>query len=579
MDGGALAERPDSHEPREPEPADAPRGDDGLRDALLIAAAALLGRLPSLGAFWNRDDWTLLARATGLLETDGLPARAVSQVLYWRLLHPVFGLAPEPWAWSRLLLHAASALLVRRIARRCGLAAPAALLAGLLFAATPLAFAPLYWAAGVQDLLGGVLALLAVERLLSGGRTALLAAAVAGTLAILAKENALCLPVLAGLIALGLDRERRRGHLAVAAGLAVVAVVETLVLWRNFPHGPGTGYELAPLSAFPENLVVFGWWLATPWPFYAPQDNLFMLTAGLLVWAAWLFWSWHRWRAGDRRPAAWLAAALLALAPALVVDFRLEPRLAYLSFAPAAVLLGLLVLGARPRLRPLAAVGLAVVAAAVGWTAMETRLSARNADDTPADPLVLHTAVSHEALRTLAAINTVEGQRFVILQIEDDARRRSRLGTPSGLPIPTILHEALEGDLGHAIHGSADRSVRWVRRLDDVPLDALVFADTGPRLRYWGPVAQAFIYQMLTEVARGRHDEAVKHLVQGLRNSRQIMAFVYDEAQLPADPEALRINARGFLDRIRSTAGLNAETKSELLAAARDLLTLCNAYI
>ncbi|MBU1674501.1 hypothetical protein KKA85_01835, partial [bacterium] len=340
-----------------------------------------------------------------------------------------------------------------------------------------------------------------------------------------------------------------------------------------------TGYVLDPLSALPMNLVTFGWWLATPWPFFVPDGNLPALAAGLLVWTLWMFWSRHRWRAGDRRPAAWLAAALLSLAPVLTVEFRVEPRLAYLAFAPVALLLGQLLLGVRRRLRPLVAACLAVVAAAAGWTAFEARLSARGVDGHPTDPLVLHTAVSHEALRLLDSFDADRSRRIVILQVEDAGRRRDRLAAPDDLPLPTVLYAALAGELGLEVFGAGERGVAWVRRLEDVPLDALVFADAGPRLLFWGPVPQAFIYQTLTEIAHGRHDEAVGHLARGMRNSRRTMAFVFDETQLPASPEALRRNAGDFLNRIRTAVGLAPEERAALLATARELLARCNAYI
>jgi len=574
-----LPELTDSAEDQDTQPTATTGAASFSRDRLLVLAAAVLGHLPVLGAFWNRDDWPLLARASGLLESDGFPARVISQDLYWRLLYPVFGLATDPWTWTRLLLHAAAAVLVRRIARRCGLSAPAALLAGLLFAATPLAFAPLYWAAGVQELLGAALALLAVERLLAGGKKALLLGAFAGVLAIFAKENALCLPLFVGVIAYGGEREHRDRRLLVAIVLAIAAASEARLLWQGFPHGAGAIYELPPLSALPTNLVTFGWWLATPWPFFVPDDNLLALTAGLLAWSLWLARSWHRWRTDDRRPAVWLTAALLSLAPALLVGSRLEPRLAYLAFAPGALLLGQLVLGKRQQLRTLVAVCMAVLAAATGWTVLEARLSARDADDLPTDPLVLHTSVSYAALRVLDSIDAAGSQRIVILQIENAGRGRSHLPRTSDLPLPTVLYDALAGDLGHEIFSSGRRPVAWVRRLDAVPLDALVFADAGSQLLFWGPVPQAFIYQTLTEIAYGRHDEAVGHLIQGMRNSRRIMTFMFDETQLPVSSEDLRRNANAFLNRIKATVGLDPEDRAALLETARELLTRCNAYI
>jgi hypothetical protein len=182
-------------------------------------------------------------------------------------------------------------------------------------------------------------------------------------------------------------------------------------------------------------------------------------------------------------------------------------------------------------------------------------------------------------LRTLDSFGPGRSQRIVILQVPDSPRRRVRLATPGDLPLPTVVHTALAGELGHALHGAEPHAIAWVRRLDAVPLDALVFADAGPRLRFWGPVPQAFLYQTLTEIAQGRHEAAVGHLRQGLRNSRRLMAFVFDRNQLPADPEDLRRNAKDFLNRIKATAGLDPEEKAALLETARELLTRCNAYI
>jgi hypothetical protein len=543
------------------------------RDALLVLAAAMLGRLPILGAFWNRDDWTLLARASGLVDGDAFPARYVSQDLYWTLLYPLFGLATDPWAWTRLGLHAAAAWLLTRIARRVGLSAPAALLAGLLFAAAPLAFTPLYWAAGVQDLLGAMLALLAIDRLLAGGRGALVSAVVAGVLAIFAKENALGLGLFVGAVALLGDRTVRRARLIAACVLILAAGVEIALLWRHFPHGVGSGYGLDPLNALPLNLVHFGWWLITPAPFFATDGNLLVSLGGLLVWTLWLAWSWRRWPAGDRLPAAGLAAALLSLAPALVMDMPPRPYLAYLAFAPVVLVLAGALWGNRRRVPPILAIGLTLVSAAAGWAFVEARLSARGADELPSDRLVLHTAVSHEALSTIDAITT---DTVVILQLPNmSLSTRPSLGTPDHTPLPSVLHTALAGDLGYRLHGDAGRNVTFVRRLDKSPLDALVFADAGPRLLFWGPVPQAFIYQTLTQIAYGRFDDAVTNLWHGLRNSPESMPFVFDESQLPVTLDAIRARKSAFLHRIETMAGLHPDEREAMTATAQEIFLRC----
>jgi hypothetical protein len=145
------------------------------------------GHLPALGTYWNEDDWGLLGRAAGLIERSQLSARLLSQDWYWRLAYPLFGIAPDPYAWTRLFLHGGSAALVAKIAGHGGCGTATQLAAGILFAATPLAFTPLYWASGVQELLGAFLALAALERWLAAGRLALPLSLAAGIGAILAK--------------------------------------------------------------------------------------------------------------------------------------------------------------------------------------------------------------------------------------------------------------------------------------------------------------------------------------------------------------------------------------------------------
>ncbi len=119
----------------------------------LVALTAILGRLPALGAYWNQDDWGLLAAASGLSDAASPAVRWLSRTLYWDAMWPLAGLDPVPYAWTRLALHALAAAGVATLARRLRLSTLQSLVAGLVMAASPLAFTPLYWAAGVQDLL------------------------------------------------------------------------------------------------------------------------------------------------------------------------------------------------------------------------------------------------------------------------------------------------------------------------------------------------------------------------------------------------------------------------------------------
>ena len=216
---------------------------------LLLFLAAVLGRLPALGAWWHGADWELLGRARGLAGVGEAPVFWFSQVAYWKALGPLLGTDPGPWAATRLLLHGAAAALAHRIALRAGGSRTGAFAAALLVSVSPFAFAPLYRAAGVMELLGATLSLLCIERLLAGGprAAAAAAAAIAGLLAVLSQECALGLPVLAAALAFGGDRARRRERLAVAAVLTVAAGLTAALLLRA-AGAPGQARALPHLA-------------------------------------------------------------------------------------------------------------------------------------------------------------------------------------------------------------------------------------------------------------------------------------------------------------------------------------------
>ena len=278
------------------------RSSTAARDGLFVLAAAILGRLPVLGAYWTRDDWTLLARAADLIDGAPVPWRFVSRELWWDLLYPVFGLAVDPWTWTRLLLHGAAAWLTWRLARRLGLGRPAALSAGLILAATPLAFAPLYRASGVQELLGATLALLAIERLLAGGRAGSIAGLAAGLAAVFSQETALWLGPFVLALGLGGDPAKRRGRVATGAFLSAAALLEAAWLMRGLSGGPGPGLDT--LRSLPETLALGGWWLISPRPGTVLETGPLVALGGLSIWFLWIVWARLAWRRELRWPAA-----------------------------------------------------------------------------------------------------------------------------------------------------------------------------------------------------------------------------------------------------------------------------------
>ncbi len=248
----------------------------GILAPLAVFLAAVLGKLPALGAWWSQDDWGLLGRAAGIVQTGAgeFPARILSQKLWWSLTWPLFHLDPTPHAWCRLLLHGASAVLVLRIGSRAGLKPLAGLTAGLLFAATPLAFTPLYWAAGVQEILAVFFALLAVERWLVGGRTNLLWAVLAAAASIFAKESGLGLPIFFTILlwtGSGVSLRDKSFAWAMCLLLLLIAVIEGVLVVNHFATNSGDPYATGGFIVAISNLGVLGWWLATPGPVFASR--------------------------------------------------------------------------------------------------------------------------------------------------------------------------------------------------------------------------------------------------------------------------------------------------------------------
>jgi len=531
-------------------------------DAALVFLTAVIGRLPVLGAFWNRDDWGLLAQASGLLTRGDLPARWFSQVLYWDAALPLFGLNPDPWTWTRLLLHGAVAGLTVRLADRIGFSPVSRLVAGLLVIVTPLAFTPLYWAAGVQELLGAALALVAIERMLAGGGRNLALTFLAGTAAILSKENALLLPLLiGGFAAVGGRGRDRRGLIMTAAGLGIIAIMESLVVLRHFALGEPRGYVIELLAPLP-NLTQYGWWLITPIPVFTSRWTPLVGAGGLAVWSLWAAYAWRGWMHGDRRPAFLLAAALLSLAPVLALRSHVFPYFAYLAWIPAALTLAGAVsqrIGHAPRAP--ATAGVLLLAALLAWGGTTVRLKNRGDDGLSSDPAVLATALSYGALEVLRQLPGAPDE-IVVLQPDTDAAGRAR---------PSRINAALAGDLGPKLALTDGPAVSWATSLTGVDRDVVVLADDDVRVRFWGPSIQARLNLVLVRVGQGRCGEAADLLLRTLQGADRTMPVIFDPAMLTVPLEAVTRNAPDFLDAIDSATGDPAARTSLREAADRVL--------
>ncbi|MCK9995471.1 MAG: hypothetical protein KAH56_04220, partial [Candidatus Krumholzibacteria bacterium] len=360
--------------------------------------AAVIGRMPALGAWWNLDDWGQLGRAAGmanLVRDSGIPARLLSQHIWWDLTWPLFGLNSDAHALARLALHGLSAVLVTRIGARAGLGALPRLLAGLLFAASPLAFTPLYWASGIQELLGAFFALLAVERWLAAGtdeshsRRALLVACLAAILSMLSKESGLGLPLLFLVmmwLRIGVRLEDKAFAWAMVMFMLGAAVAEGVLVMNHFAADLTGTYATGGIDRIIINTCAYGWWLLSPGPVLASQLYWTRLLPGGALFVAWLIWGVIQWRHGRKLVLLTLVAALLSLGPVLVLKDRSVPYLAYLAEAAGSLaLVSLLPARWSPRYPVL--VILTIAATIWGFTGMRVRLANRNELGLIADPV------------------------------------------------------------------------------------------------------------------------------------------------------------------------------------------------
>ncbi len=531
--------------------------------ALLVFLAAVLTRLPALGSWWCLDDWGQLAHAAGVLAPEqGLHARWLSQYLFWSLTWPLFGLHAWPYALLRIFLHGLAAVSLVRIARHVGVGHGGRLVAGLLFAVSPFAFTPVYWASGIQELLAGTFALLAVERWLAPGRTGVVLPTVLGLCSILAKESALGLAILWGLHTVWRrrhgDRSRRSRWLAVAVLLSAGAV-EAVLVSRHFATGPGEPYATGGVFVVLGNLGKFGWWLMTQGPVFTGQVTWNLAYIGLGFWGAWMVMATISWRRGHHLPAVTLLAALLSLAPVLVLRNQVRPYMGYLFMACFSLLVG----GLLPeRRRPGRWTGLVMVltAVALGWWGMTVRIDKQDDLGRVADPVVRAMGISKRSFSYLKEhYPRQERQRAGVLVVYQPALRARDLAQAqrfgSSHVHPTGPHTALDGTSGLLLLAGRGNGALWVNSLVDIPAEAFVFCEVKSGFMAWGHSRDALVYALLLDLVAGNNQRVLTELSRAMSIDPDLESFHFDERILDVPGSILRERLSAFLATAFGSAG------------------------
>jgi Dolichyl-phosphate-mannose-protein mannosyltransferase len=220
-----------------------PAGSDrssGIWPGLLIAAMAVVVYLPAFAAGFNADDYLILGRVKSI-EGVGAPLGYfkfafyeyfrpigfLSYALDWRIWH----LNPFGFHLTNVGLHAANSFLVFALARRLFSRRDAAL-AALLFALHPASHELVYWIAARFDLLATFFILVALACLIRPGLKWQLAGTLAFGFALMSKESAISLVIIApawdALIARRDWRTTARRLVPLLAVVAVYAAARTL---------------------------------------------------------------------------------------------------------------------------------------------------------------------------------------------------------------------------------------------------------------------------------------------------------------------------------------------------------------
>lgn len=319
-------------------PADAPPRGSLRLCALGVMAAAILCHFPSIFVNISDPGWDARQISAAIDGIRGLGGLFVNQQAdgFYRplgfasLWADYFAFGRHSWAYhlQNLCLHAANAALVVLTAAALGFRRGAAVWAGLLFAAGSVTFEAVLWPAARFDLLATFFSLLALLFLLRfiSGRTGLLAASVCFAAALLSKESAYALPLIAAFLALTwtqwrAERPPRSRKLAAVGALGAVTLLALAV--RLAIYGGLTGYRPAAGG----ELVHTGLGAKTVTSLFMRLPlGLFGINTGIPI-PVWM-----------RAAAAAFALALLALAayrtPALSFRERALPALVLLTAVP-----------------------------------------------------------------------------------------------------------------------------------------------------------------------------------------------------------------------------------------------------
>gem|GEM_PF-6728590 len=498
----------------------------------------------ALRVFFSLDDLQFLSRAAGLEHAGGL-RRVISTQWFFDASWRLFG--TRSWAYHLvvLLLHAANASILYLLARRLGLKKTAAYSASILFTAAYVAFLPLHWISGIQEVSVTFFALISAYFFL--GRTAAAAglSLAAACLSILCKETSIfLLPALA----LVLPASAKRRWLLGSAGLLFGVTI--LILSGNAaPRPAGDPYEGAFGANIIWNLLTYTAWLFRFWDYFpdkSPRYDAALAAWGFVVPALVCLAAWRAPKA--RRPIARVITVfILLVAPVLPLVRHSYLYYLYLPLIPFWCLAGVCVGNiSRRRVSTLILVGFIVLSYVNGIRHRRAEIMA----GVPEDPILRYAAVARNAVDSFRAEGEVAQGDYLILKplsattIDLDKGPR---GVGAGERERfTLVQQALLGGRALRLFYPAMQRIYFEERSSPVPgwQNMHLYLTYGPgMMKSLGYGEAGRMYFITKCIEKGMDEQAKRELVIMLElhpDDPALIGMLAETARKQGDTETLR---------------------------------------
>jgi|WetSurMetagenome_2_1015567.scaffolds.fasta_scaffold06610_6 hypothetical protein len=363
---------------------------------LILMALPLVLYWSGFRVFFSLDDLQFLLRAAGFDQNAEAQGRFISTRLYFFAMWRLFG--SQAWLYHLVvfMFHAANASILYFLARRLKFARNAAYAASILFATTYVAFLPLHWISGIQEVSMTFFALIAAYFFLGKNTMSFAISLAAGCCSLLCKEASILLfPSLSLVLPGSRKRKLLLGSMGLLLGLALLALTGKIGT-----RPAGDPYEASFGVNILWNLLTYSAWLVRFWV-HSP-DKVAHYDQHVAAWGLILpiLLALAAWRLPKAKGSIGIAVLvfILALLPVLPLVRHSYFYYLYLPLIPLWLLAGASLVRISRR-----SIGVAILALFVvisGWNARRHE-SAEIAAGVLEDPVLRYAATAKNAVLSM----------------------------------------------------------------------------------------------------------------------------------------------------------------------------------